>query len=78
MTPTDLRSFQERQGWNRARLGAELAISQDRLRRFMDGQARIPRHIALACAALDHGLQPVGAASTPIQEALDGAQGQPG
>ncbi len=60
MTPAELLAFQDRQGWTRARLGAELGISQDRLRRIMDGQSPIPRCIALACAALAYGLPPMG------------------
>ncbi len=60
MTPTDLLNFQRRLGWRRKRLGEELAVSQDRLRRMLDGQSPIPRHIALACAALAHGLPPMG------------------
>lgn len=60
MTATDLIAFQSRMGWNRKTLGRELGISQDRLRRFLDSDQPIPRHIALACAALAYGLPPMG------------------
>lgn len=60
MTPSDLEAFAKRQKWNRARLGRELGISQDRLRRLLSGEVEIPRYIALACAALAYGLPPMG------------------
>lgn len=60
MMPATLQDFASRQGWNRARLGRELGISQDRLRRLLEGSVKIPRSIALACAALAYGLPPMG------------------
>lgn len=60
MTAADLDSFAKRQKWNRARLGRELGISQDRLRRLLSGEVAIPRYIALACASLAYGLPPMG------------------
>jgi len=60
MTPTDLEAFRARMQWTRKQLGEELDISQKRLRRLLDGVQRIPRHIALACAALAYGLPPLG------------------
>jgi hypothetical protein len=60
LTATDLESFRARMRWNRKRLGAELDISQDRLRRLLDGIQPIPRHIALACTALALGAPPMG------------------
>lgn len=60
MTPTQLEAFRKRMNWTRKRLGAELDISQDRLRRLLDGQVDIPRHIALACTALALGAPPMG------------------
>ncbi len=52
MTPAELEAFRLRMGWNRKTLGAELGISQDRLRRFLSGEQPIPVYIGLACAAL--------------------------
>ncbi len=60
MTPTDLEAFRARMQWTRKRLGNELDISQDRLRRLLDGVVPIPRHIALACTALAMGTPPMG------------------
>jgi transcriptional regulator with XRE-family HTH domain len=53
MTPADFEAFRARLGWTRKELGRELGISQDRLRRLMDGRVPIPRSIALACIALE-------------------------
>jgi hypothetical protein len=60
MTATDLEAFRAAMAWNRRTLGRELGISQDRLRRLLDGAVPIPRHIALACAALKRRLLPIG------------------
>jgi transcriptional regulator with XRE-family HTH domain len=57
MTPADLESFRAGMGWTRKALGRELGISQDRLRRLMDGRVAIPRSIALACRALEIGVR---------------------
>lgn len=56
MTPLHLQQFMDHMGWRRAELGRQLGISQDRLRRLLDGEVKIPRSIALACAALAYGL----------------------
>lgn len=58
MTHTDLQRFIDERHWTRKQFGAALDISQDRLRRFLAGDQRIPRHMALACAALAYGLPP--------------------
>lgn len=58
MTAADLAHFLSERHWTRRRAGAELEVSQDRLRRFLAGESPIPRHIALACAALAYGLPP--------------------
>ena len=58
MTPTDLQRFVDERHWTRKEFGAALGISQDRLRRMLAGEAPIPRHMALACAALAYGLPP--------------------
>jgi hypothetical protein len=59
MTAADLEAFRARMRWTRSRLGSELDVSQKRLRRLLDGLQPIPRHIALACAALSYGLPPL-------------------
>lgn len=60
MTAADLEAFRARMNWTRRELGRQLDVSQDRLRRMLDEGGRIPRHIALACAALAYGLPPLG------------------
>ena len=60
MNAADLEAFRLRMHWNRKRLGAELGISQDRLRRLLSGLQPTPRHIALACTALALGAPPMG------------------
>jgi len=56
MTPADLQRFIDERHWTRKEFGAALEVSQDRLRRMLAGSVRVPRHIALACAAIDAGL----------------------
>lgn len=58
MTPADLQRFISERHLTRKEFGAALEISQDRLRRMLAGEAAIPHHMALACAALAYGLPP--------------------
>ena len=52
MTPADLQHFLDERRMRRKEFGAAVEVSQARLRRWLAGEQRIPRHIALACAAL--------------------------
>lgn len=56
MTAADLQRFLDERHLQRKELGAALAVSQDRLRRWLSGAQPIPRHIALACAAIAHNV----------------------
>lgn len=56
MTHADLQRFIDERRLTRKEFGAALGISQDRLRRMLAGSVKVPRHIALACAAIDAGL----------------------
>ncbi len=56
MTALDLQRFLDERHMTRRAFGLAIGISQDRLRRFLSGAQRIPRHISLACAALAMGL----------------------
>ncbi len=56
MTPADLQHFLDERHMTRRSFGLAIQVSQDRLRRWLAGEQRIPRHIALACAALAYGL----------------------
>ena len=58
MTPESFRKFDERYR-SRKETGAALELSQPALRRYLAGEVRIPRYIALACAALVRGLPPL-------------------
>jgi len=58
MTPSDLSAWiASRRLSNRAAAKA-LDISENRLTRMLNGEVRIPVHIALACAAISHPLPP--------------------
>lgn len=65
MTGADLEALGRAKNWDRKTLGLELGVSQDRLRRMIDGRVRIPRHIALACTALWMDLRPFGEFGSP-------------
>lgn len=60
MTPDDLDNLRDALGISSARLAAELGIDRKTLRRMDLGEKAIPRGVALACAALNHGLAPFG------------------
>ena len=53
MNPTDLQEWIEACGFSRNEAARQLDISINRLRRMLDGEVRIPRHIALACWAIE-------------------------
>jgi len=55
---SDLARFLDERSLTRKELGAALAVSQNRLRRWLDGSQPIPRHISLALAAMAYGLPP--------------------
>lgn len=55
MTSSDLDAWLTLMDWSVREACRQLEISNDRWRRMMAGQ-RIPRHIALACAAIAFGL----------------------
>lgn len=60
MRAADLADFMARMGFNKSRTARELEITRDYLNRLLSGDRPIPRHIALACAALDAGIPPLG------------------
>jgi len=57
-TAADLQRFLDERSLSRKEAGAALAVSQDRLRRWLAGEQPIPRHISLALAAMAYGLPP--------------------
>ncbi len=56
MTPADLQHWLAEQSLSQRKAALALAVSQDRLRRWLSGAQPIPKHISLACAALAVGL----------------------
>lgn len=60
MTPDDFASFHKRLGISRAALCDRLGLSPNSGMNYALGKTRIPRYIALACAAVAYGLAPMG------------------
>lgn len=59
MTPAGLDAFRLRMKWKRIELARALEIDRKTCARYLDGLTPVPRSIALACAALAHGLPPM-------------------
>jgi DNA-binding XRE family transcriptional regulator len=59
MSPAGFKAFRERMGWSRSQCAENLQLDRKTHRRMEEGLSSIPRHIALACAALAHGLPPM-------------------
>ena len=59
MTSGALEAFRERLGLSRSQFAEALEIDRATLRRYEGGDRPIPRHIALACAALAQGVPPM-------------------
>lgn len=60
MTAAGLKAFRERMGWNRSELAEHLGADRKTVGRYEDGKTKpIPKYVALACAALAHGLPPM-------------------
>jgi len=59
MTPASLTAWMDRLHLNKVEASAALGIARSTLDRYLDGSVRIPHSIALACAAVAHGLPPI-------------------
>lgn len=65
MERTDLKAFLRQEGMSQAELARQFDLSPNRVTRMLDGRAKIPRSIALACAAFSAGLSPWQPATQP-------------
>lgn len=60
MTSAGFVAFRERMGMTKSALSEALEIDRRTCAAYESGRSLIPRHIALACAALAHGLKEMG------------------
>lgn len=58
MTAADLTAWRTALGISRAEASRRLGCAENSLAAYEAGKTRIPRYIALACAALAYGLPP--------------------
>jgi DNA-binding XRE family transcriptional regulator len=56
MTPATLAAWRTRLGFNKTEAAKALGLSRNGYDYYEAGRSRIPLHIALACAAIAHGL----------------------
>lgn len=56
MTADDFNAWLDHMGWSMRKASIELGVSKNTIPRYREDGA--PLHIALACAALTHGLPP--------------------
>ena len=78
MTPTDLRAWQQKMGITGLEAAALLGVSYAAYKDWRRGISRTTgkpieagRAVALACAALEAGLRPIGDAAPPVAEFLE-------
>jgi plasmid maintenance system antidote protein VapI len=59
MTPASFSAWMNRLKLNKSEAASALGIARSTLDRYLAGSVPIPQSIALACAAVAHGLPPV-------------------
>lgn len=62
MTSADLRAWQSRHGYTYNTAAEALGMGRTTFAEYLKREGVLPRWLALACAAIDAGLPPVGAA----------------
>ena len=58
MTAADFRQWRALMGLNRTKAAEALEIGRNQPRKYEEGIADIPAHIAFACAAMARGIKP--------------------
>ena len=59
MTPASFEAWRERQGLTETACAELLDCSRNSIRNWQSGKTKIKRVVALACAALSFGLEPL-------------------
>lgn len=67
MTANDLRAWQKAQGYTYDTAAEALGMSRATFARYLKDPGELPRWLALACAAIDVGLEPLGTATASPQ-----------
>lgn len=60
MTPADFIAWRERLHLNRVEAASALGMSRNTVTAYEQGRVSIPHYVALACAAVAHGLPAIG------------------
>lgn len=59
MTPAQLTAWRQRLGLSKVGAAEAIGCHRDAIAKWEAGKHPIPRYIALACAAVAHGLPPI-------------------
>jgi predicted DNA-binding transcriptional regulator AlpA len=54
MTPQQFGAWMHRNGLDTVQVQAKTGLARSTIRRYLDGSTRIPKVVALACAAIDN------------------------
>ena len=60
MTANDLRAWQVRHGYTYNTAAEALGMGRTTFAEYLKREGQLPRWLALACAAIDAGLRPIG------------------